>query len=317
MDRTSPEPASDGANPIHVLLDSIGLPWREPRAALTERHGVTPHPAYGWAEVQIPTPRPLVEGLLWPLSIQALPQFPPDLPATGFSGVTWFREDARENVRRTAEQLEPALGRAPIADHHNTVRCQWSFGAASISLMAWPPDRQSHSGSNPSQEREPRLVTGCHVAIETGWRKRATARERSWLETFAPIAPLPLDEGVTAASALTTPAWGSQLAFVREPVPGLERIFGFVGVSADGAAFIFQHAQLFLVPMDDLVGFHVVRVLPAKGGGGSWIEVQCRGLEGRLPLCRAAGPDDLTGLAQRIAAATGKPLDLGGYQYDV
>ncbi|WP_424140394.1 hypothetical protein [Roseomonas chloroacetimidivorans] len=34
-------------NPIHAVLDEIGLPWRETRKTLTGTHGVRPNPFYG------------------------------------------------------------------------------------------------------------------------------------------------------------------------------------------------------------------------------------------------------------------------------
>jgi hypothetical protein len=309
-------------NPIHSVLNAAGVPWQSSRAALVGRYGIRPHPAYQWDVIEIDTLQPVVNGLIWPLSVQAFPQFSPHLPATEFSGVTYFGDDARENLRRTAKQLAPKLGEPRIADRHNTVHCAWNFGAAAISLTAWPPDLQrGPMGSNPAHRRDPRLVASCHVAINTGFRKAATAEELAWLNTFVPVDRIRIDDRMTVDSVRALPAEQSELEFVREPVADLKRLFGFVGCSADRAALIFCHAQFYLVPMAAVIGFRVERVLPARGRGGSRLYVECRTdyeslTTKRLKISAADGVEDLNDLASAISAATNKPFELGNYVYD-
>ena len=108
---------------------------------------------------------------------------------------------------------------------------------------------------------------------------------------------------------------------MREPVAELARIFGFVGYSADRAALIFWHTQLYLVPMADVIGFRVERVLPAKGSGGSRLYVECRTnyqdlTTKRLLISSAKGVEDSNDLASALSTATGKPFELGDYGYD-
>jgi hypothetical protein len=309
-------------NPIHLVLNAVGVPWQSSRATLAGRYGIRPHPAYQWDVIEIDTRQPVVKGLIWPLSAQAFPQFSPHLPATEFSGAAYFGDDARENLRLTAKQLAPKLGEPQIADRHNTLHCAWAFGAAAISLTSWPPDLQrGPMGTNPAHRRDPRLVASCHVAINTGFRKAATAEELVWLNSFVPVDRIRVDDPMAADSIRGLPAEQSELEFVREPVADLKRICGFVGCSADRAALIFCHAQLYLVPMDAVIGFRVERVLPARGGGGSRLEVECRtNYEGlrtkRLKISSAHGVEDLNDLASAISAATDKPFELGKYVYD-
>ena len=308
-------------NTIHALLDAIGLPWWSPRAALEDRFGVTVHPAYQWEVIDITTARPIVDGLLWPLSTQVSPMFSPHLPATEFSGVVWFGDDARQNLERAHAQLTAALGPTRIEQRYNTVRADWRAGAASVSLMVWPPALQSFKGSNPAQDRDPRLVAGCHIGVETGWRPALSGRERAWLASFVPIADVQAQYSPEPAHPADTAATQSELEFVRTPDLDLTPLLGKVGHSADGEALIFCHRQLYVVPMSEVAGFRVERMLPAKGSGGSWLEVACRtdygdGETKTLTVSAAPGADDLNDLAARVAAAAGKPLVLGDYHYD-
>src|SRR5262249_50674479 len=80
---------------------------------------------------------------------------------------------------------------------------------------------------------------------------------------------------ITASTAYESPAHQNEVEFVREPIAELAHIFGSVGHSPDREALIFWHAQLYLVPMADIVGFPVDRVQPARGAGGSKLYVEC------------------------------------------
>jgi hypothetical protein len=308
-------------NPIHAVLDAAGVPRRSSRAALVERYGIRQHPAYRWDVVEIETLQPIAKGLLWPLSVQIFPQFSPYLPATDFSSVAYVGDDARENLCDLAQQLAPRLGTPQIEDDANTMGRRWAYGAAALSLKAWPPDMQRWPMKNPAHEREPRLKPGCHILIKTGFRKAAAPEELVWLESFVPIAPIAVGRNITETAAYQSPAEQSELEFVREPIAGLADIFGFVGRSADRAALISHHAQLYLVPMADVIGFRVERILPAKGRGGSKLYVECRTnyqslATKRLTISAAEGVDDSNDLASALSAATGKPFQLGDYDYD-
>jgi hypothetical protein len=108
---------------------------------------------------------------------------------------------------------------------------------------------------------------------------------------------------------------------VREPIAGIEHLRGRVGTSADRGALIFWQSQLYIVPMADVIGLTVDRMTPAKGSGGSWLNVECRtkcdGLASKsLLITKAAGADDLNAFGAELAAATGKPLVLSEYYAD-
>ena len=309
-------------NPIHALLNAAGVSWRLPRAALAARYGIRQHPAYGWDVIEIRTPQPIVKGLLWPLSVQVFSQFSPDVPATDFSGITSIGDDARENLLASMNELGARLGEPKFADNSNTLSRRWAFGAAALSLTVWPPEMQRRPLTNPAHKRDPRLKTGCHVLIKTGWRKAVTAGELGWLNSFVPIDRISVYRNITVDSAYGLPAEQSELEFVREPRNEMASFFGFIGCSADRAALIFCHAQLYLVPMTDVIGFHVDRIRPAKGAGGSRLHVDCRpnyrgARTKRLLISAADGVEDSNGLASAISSATGKPLELGDYVYDV
>ena len=294
-------------------MAATGVPWQMPRKELAVCYGIRRHPAYDWDVIEIATSAPLVSNLLWPLSAQVASQFSPHLPATSFSSATFFAENSRDNLRRTAMELEPALGRARIVERYNTVRCEWNAGAASLRLTAWPLDLQEGlPHDNPSHKREPRLATACHLDIDTGFRLRATDAEVAWIKDFVPVSPI---------HGPSNPVSEYDLEYVRESVAGSEAVAGRIGVSADGGALIFAQSQLYIVPMTDVFGFNVQRMTPAKGSGGSWLDVKCRtqceGLTHKsLFIRQAPGADDLNALATALGKLTKKPVALGSYESD-
>jgi hypothetical protein len=300
-------------NPIRAMLAAASMPWLMPRKQLVERYGVSRHPAYDHDVIEVATATPLFKNLLWPLSAQVSKRFSPHLPATYFSSATYFGEHSRENLQRTTKQLEPALGPAYIVERYNTVRCEWISGAASLRLTVWPLDLQDgRAHDNPSHKREPRLVTACHVDIDTGFRLRATDAERAWIKSFVPVSQIHFTSN--AANEF-------DLEYVREPVAGLDTIAGHVGISGDGDALMFAQSQLYIVPMIDVLRFDVHRMTPAKGGGGSWLSVECRTQcesisHKSLHISQAPGADDLNELAATLAGLTKKPFTLGDYQPD-
>jgi hypothetical protein len=300
-------------NAIHRLLDAAGIPWRLSRRALTERYGIRRHPAYCWEIVDLPTPVPILEGLLWPLSVQARPEHSPHLPATYLSSVTSFGEHSRDNLRRTAKQLEPLLGKSQIKQQYNTEKCEWIDRAASLRLVVWPLDLQhAPRGDNPSHTREPRLATGCYVDIDTGFMPAASVDETAWIRSFVPIARI----SFTSQSISE-----NELEFVRAPIAEAEDAAGMVGYSADRAALMVGKSQLFVLPIADVLGFTVHRLLPAKGPGGSWLKVECRTQSPELrnktlTVTTAPGADDLNDLGQKLADLARKPFVLGEYDSD-
>jgi hypothetical protein len=307
-------------NPIHQYLDAVGLPWRSLRAALAKKYGVRPHPAYGWNVIEVPTVQPLVNGLLWPLSVQVQPQFSTDMPATDFSGEASSTDDARQNLRRTVDQLSPALGAGMATGSSNTVGHEWRVGAAAVVLHAWPRELQRFPLTNPSHDREPRLKTACSIQIKTGFRPTASAAERALLESFEPIVRIP---GMQGAPTLPPdrPAEQAELEFVRLPEEPFARCHGWIGCPADRSALIVYERELFLIPLASIIELSVLRTLPAKGSGGSSLYLECRcphaGQKTKsLRICGAAGADDLNDLAATVAQAIGKPLLLRPYDYD-
>lgn len=309
-------------NPLHKLLEDAGVPWRLPRSALAERYGVRQHPAYQWDVIEITTPLPFVQGIMWPLSAQVRPQFSPAMPATYFSAIARVGDDARENLRYCTEQLAPRLGKPEAHDSTNTLGKRWAFGAASLRLTVWPPELQRWPTVNPSHEREPHLKTACHLSIETGWRGAASQEELKQLASFVAIGRLQRkDRRITVNSADTSAAEQSELEFVREPSADFAALFGFIGHSADCATLIFWHRQLYLVPMADVIGFHVDRFVRGKGPGGAKLYVECRTnyedlTTKRLLITEAPRADDLNELARSISAAIAKPFALSQYWPD-
>lgn len=179
-----------GSNPLHANLNREGFPWQLTRLELAAKFGITKHPAYDWDVIEITSDRPLIDNLLWPLSAQVFPQFSPNVPAVQFSGVSYVSDDAPENLRAVVSQLQPILGLGKPTSVSNCVGHRWYFDYGSVELLAWPLELQRGRVNNPAHEREPRLKTGCHIQIDTGFRQPASIQERAWIESFVPIAHL-------------------------------------------------------------------------------------------------------------------------------
>lgn len=301
-------------------MDRLGLPWRETRATLAERYGVRAHAAYNWDVVEVPG-RP-VSALLWPMSVQMLPQFPTAYPAGRFSGAASFSDDADMNIKRAAEELRVLLGPAAIQTQYNTRRCEWQAGAAALRLTCWPAALQTNRLHNTAHKREPRLITACHVEVTTGFRPPASPQEDAWLRSFTPIYAIRGDRRMRREDVTGLAPAEAQVAFVREPAPYLARTYGWVGASSDRRALIFCHTQLYIVPVRAIAGFRVERLLPAKGGGGSWLDVLCKTAEPAWPkatlkITSADEPDALNDFGARLASYFDKPFELGEPTPDV
>jgi hypothetical protein len=308
--------APPGDNPIRDLLTEAGIPWLRPRADVARRYGVRPHPAYGWNVIEIDGSQSLLNGLLWPLSALAMPQFSPRMPIMEFSGIASIGDDARANLRHVVEQLHPRLGEPAAADASNTLARRWACGSASLRLTVWPPELQRYPATVPAHSREPRLRSGCHVWFKTGFRILPSALEQAWLESFIAIGDIP--NASAADGRFSSAPEESEVEFVREPVGDMSRLVGRIGRSADGAALILCRDQLDLVRMNDVIGFEVERATPARGSGGARLYVLCRSdcpgvPTKRLAVASAPGADDLNHFTETVATATGKPFKLGDY----
>ena len=123
------------------LLDAIGLPWRESRATLMRRYGVTRNAAYQQDSVEVPGR--LAPNLMWPMSMSTFDGFAPNLPAGRFSSAAYVPGDVRANVEATAKHLATSLGPAEIEIKPNTLTCEWQSGPACIRLIGWPPEMQA------------------------------------------------------------------------------------------------------------------------------------------------------------------------------
>lgn len=309
---------SPEATPVHAWLDRAGFPWREMRAALAVRYGVRPEPAYQWDVIAVPTEPPLLSGLIMPPSAQAFGHICDLVPAVRFSAATWFGRDARENMRRTAGELEPHLGRVKIARENNVIRARWRFGPSSVALVAWPPDLQGdYGGSNPAHERDPRLDTACHVTIETGYRPPLSAVERGWVDRLRMVDELEKPGVRSVRDIQDTPGSEGDLEYVRMLPGDGERLIGRIGVSDDGLGLIFCTSQLYAVPMAEVMQLRLDSSSPGRGGGGEWLSLECGREAGgtkALPLAAGSFGRGLDAFGATLAQKLGRPyevVDLG------
>jgi hypothetical protein len=311
------------ANPIHDLLDAVGLPWRESSGELESRVGVSDHPVFAETVLMFPDAY-LVPGLLWPITTGAW-RTPPngrraDLPKVSFAGYVWLSGDAQGNIERTAASLAERLGPATIERDGNVLGGGWAAGPAAIRLMVFPPEWQEPGGYNIYTAREPRYREACSVSIHTGFRPPLTDEERGWIDGFTAIGTL--HGGATTEEQLRdTPAVEYALEYVREPPARAAHLLRRIGHAPERRALIFCAEQLFVVPAAEIVEFRADRMQPAKGSGGSSLVVECHrpGHAGNPTTIRfdsGPGPDDMNGLCIECGQLFDKPALLGEYYPD-
>ena len=283
---TEVELSPDGTNPILRLADDWRLPRHETRMEVLARYGILPDPIYEWPALVLLDAKTL-PGALAPWTATAFERIPPQFPITRFTTLVWFEDDANENIRRTTDHLTASLGPAPVVRQRNTIVAKWRSGQAEVLLTAWPPGWQSRNLQNPSEDREPRLRTACHVTLTTGFCLGLSETEREWVRGFRPIA---IDGNVgnarMAQAGLHAPG-ETELEYVRDPEDLVKDRQRTLGLSRDGQALIVVSDQLYVIPRTDILHLEVIRMTPAKGGGGSSLHAHCR--------TKASGADDQSG----------------------
>ena len=312
--------ASDDTNPIHRLLDDMNLPWRVPRGDLETGIGVTQDPFYRnpalFLSSAVPPP-----GFLQPWQAAVFERYAPDMPVVRFTGRSWFADSAATNIERTAEFFAERLGPASTGQQYNTLACRWQAGTASLQLQCWPPAWQSPDLRNDAYAREPRLATACHVTLLTGFRLPLSAEEEGWVEAFRPIADTRPFSTVPASKLAAAAPGETEVEYARDPARHLSTVQNRVGCPPGREALILCTSQLFVLRADDVLGFEVLRLLPAKGGGGSTLLVRCRtsckGVAYKtLHIAQHDDPDGMVPLGHELAGLFEKPCEVSGYFHD-
>ena len=307
----------DGDNPIRRLIDAMGLPQHELRGDVELRLGTRPDPVYRWNAILLDEATAM-PGAMAPWTARSDPGIPPQFPITRFSALTWFEDDAHANLRRTADYLERRLGPVRIGKRWNTLVATWQSGVAEVELIAWPPEWQSSALQSDAEDREPRLRFACHVNVSTGFRLPLSACERDWVEG---LRPLSFDGSVGTArmaKAGTSAPNDTELEYARDPEALASAWQGSLGLSAGDEALIVVSDQLFVVPRSSILGLEIVRLTPAKGGGGSSLHARCRtqaaGRDAQsLFLAQASDPDGMNGPGRDLASRLGCPVEIGPY----
>lgn len=277
--------------------------------------GVSPDPVYQWQSLVFSRARCL-PGALQPWTASASDRIPPQYPVTRFSAFVWFEDDAKVNVRRTADSLAASLGPARIGRRWNTLVASWRCGLAEVSLTAWPPAWQPPGLSNPAQDRDSRLRTACHIYVTTGFRLPLSAQEKAWVTGFEPFKFDGEVGTARMARAGTTAPDETELEYVRDPEQLVADREASLGLSADGEALIVVSDQLFVIPRPAILRLTVTRLTPAKGSGGSTLYAICKtkaaAADGQsVFLAQNPQADGLNAFAQALGHRLGCPVDIG------
>lgn len=316
-----PVPAA-GMNPVQRVLDDLGVPWRTSTRDLVARFGSSPHPSYDWDVIPLVGAGAGLEGMIFPIAANAFRSSSTQPPDHFFTCV-WVSDDPLENIRIAAESFCAVLGPAGLGRSANTVGCAWTAGPAGITLTVWPPSLQSFVSRNRAHERDPRLVTACRVAFSPGYRQAASEREAHWIDSASVVLRL-RDSGSKMAAARLTAArpLPTTVEFARDPVPRCVELHGTVSLSEDGAALIVCDRELLVVPLDRVLAVAVRKLSPAKGPGGSWLELVCQdaasdGGETAILLASGRLPDELDATAHRLGERIARRVRIEPAQPDV
>lgn len=212
------------------------------------------------------------------------------------------------------------VGAGDTTRSSNSLGHKWTFGPASVELHVWPPEMQLFPMNIPAHASEPRLKAACSIGVKTGFRPQCSVEDRALIESFVPVARTSAARPATR-HALRQPAPQHELEFIRLPDEDFGDMYGWIGRSDDQSTLIFFGPELYLVPMTDAIQFEVARVRPAKGPGGSSLNMRClfnyaHEKTKTLTICSAAGVEDLNELAATVAHATKKPFTLLPYEDD-
>lgn len=325
------------------MLDGWGVPWRASRRELAARFGVHICPWSADTEVVlVPGERAFLPGLLRPFSYWESDRNDPDFPPLSLTGSLWVGDDALGNLDAARRELKTHLGGGERYDMSNTRGWRWHDGAASVTIIGWPPELQHDFGPNTWHQREPRLITACSIAIETGARIACSAQEAAWLDDFSPALNLPVPplsewfsprtprqgwlekllgprKSVPVPSVVETMAAQrvspAEQPYVRLPPPEVARLHGRLGLSPDGSTLIWCAGQLKMVPLDHITGVHLEKIAPAKGSGGNQLELCCqRDAAAPTVSCTVldvSAPQSLDDVAEALATLIARPLTIG------
>ena len=160
------------------------------------------------------------------------------------------------------------------------------------------------------------------MTLLTGFRLPLSMEEERWVAEFRPVAETgpfltPASERLLDGAPADT-----EVEYARDPGDHLPLVRDRIGCPPGREALILCTHQLFVLPARDVLGFEVIRMLPAKGGGGSTLSVRCRATcpgvtHKTLHVAHHGDPDGVTPLGRELAAMLGKPCEVGPYFDDV
>lgn len=290
--------------PLQRHLDAIGLPWRATYAELVARFGVTVDSAKGSRVIRVASTRPFMRGMLHPLQVRAVDGCEPGAPVGPFETLVSFGLGAAVNFRQAILLLQPVLGDGVAEDLRVHA---WRFGHDSVTL---------HIGDDAGAD--PRMRAACRLTLVIAGRRPSALGNRVGRLGFIPI--LQFDEGLQQTT-IYRPSLKHLRDYRRKPSSQDAGLYRWVGWSADRSTLIVFNNDLFMIPVGDIVRLEVTRIVPARGGGGSMLDLVCRAArpganERWIEIATGPHADALTDVATRIADALDKPLVLRPYEYD-
>ncbi|MGL4322151.1 MAG: hypothetical protein ACRCS3_14940 [Paracoccaceae bacterium] len=304
--------------PLWDMLDTIGLPFRETRAALIAQHDLRPCVwSEGLQECHLPATAllPGLSAFRFNFGNTADALVAPDYLFAHYRAHARRRlsdyvtdKRAYRNFADAAATLTARLGPGKDVSVSNTQSLRWAFGLAQMNLTIFPPQLQQKFGTNTRHAADPGSVTEASISIFPGWLPDLTVEQLHWLRTFAAISIPGLPPQAIWQGYDLWHRWPSALG----PCPTT----GY-GPSADGQGFVFITHNGFCkaIPRQWLARVERLTLLPAKGSGGISLSLEYYP-SGQMHLpCKAISlaashspQDDLASAARTLANQLALPL---------
>lgn len=301
-------------NPIWRLLADAGIDWTMGVAETERLYGRRFDEASQSWQLCYPTHHTAFDNMLHSVGARAWEKNHPLCPPDSMGGYYYTCNNVRANVAMALAQLSPYLGEGEPHRPSNVVGRMWAYGDATLKVYGFPPEQNTHSGSNSYCQRDSRLIAATTLAIQPGFRLILADEERPIVEGAKPL----LSYQVTRMQpTMYAPQRGATFPYHRYS----ERAYPILGdaicLSADDRIVMAGSPQQFvLIDRSAIQNVTVERMSRARGGAYSAIVLNVADVRGHngLTSLRVMDSDETEGCTsegEKLAKRLGVTWILG------
>lgn len=291
-------------------VSTLGIDFGVPVNELKRRHGISRWKNHSDV-IFLPTTE-LFHGLKVNFHVSAdhLAQLPPEFITT-----TVFRtKNNRETYEEIFSGISALLGAGEDVSASNTLSHRWKDEDLELRICTWPPELNQHfRGSNAISAVDPDYEFETHVTISTDSATLPLSAEL-FQELNRTAVELPLGR-CSERWRDSTPTHNLRLIFRKNPEKRDLPVTFFKG---NTLGYLGQSFSLVL-EREKIKGLRLIRLLPARGGGSSYIVVVYDTGEGKaspFTILSGINTEDCDDFAARIAKFWELPLETEEYPDD-